>query len=126
MTRNFLKISGASLLALAFATACGGEPPAPAEPAPAPVAETPAVPAGPDYASFVASPGRVAEDTAKDANRKPAEVLAFTKIMPGQTVFEIRIHTAIETNDLVVYTTQTTWTMPYVTECYRMRLPEPS
>jgi hypothetical protein len=30
----------------------------------------------------------------------------------GQTVFEIRIHAQIETNDLVVYTTQTTWTMP--------------
>jgi hypothetical protein len=30
----------------------------------------------------------------------------------GQTVFEIRIRAAIETNDLVVYTTQTTWTMP--------------
>lgn len=89
MTRNTLKITGASLLALAFAAACGGEAPAPAEPAPAPVAETPAVPAGPDYASFLASPGRVAEDTAKDANRKPAEVLAFTKIMPGQTVFEM-------------------------------------
>ncbi|HOY79085.1 MAG TPA: methyltransferase domain-containing protein [Hyphomonadaceae bacterium] len=89
MTRNILKITGASLVALAFATACGGEAPAPAEPAPAPVAEAPPVPAGPDYASFVASTGRTAEDTAKDANRKPAEVLAFTKIMPGQTVFEM-------------------------------------
>jgi hypothetical protein len=30
----------------------------------------------------------------------------------GEDVFEIRLHTDIETNDLVVYTTATTWTMP--------------
>ncbi len=30
----------------------------------------------------------------------------------GQTLFEIRIHSSIETNDLLVYTTATTWTMP--------------
>ena len=88
MTKNIWKITGASLAALAFATACGGETPAPAEPV-APVAETPAPPPGPDYASFVASTGRSAEDTAKDANRKPADVLAFTKVAPGQTVFEM-------------------------------------
>ena len=88
MTKNIWKITGASLAALAFATACGGETPAPAEPV-APVAETPAPPPGPDYASFVASTGRSPEDTAKDANRKPADVLAFTKVAPGQTVFEM-------------------------------------
>ncbi|MBK8837645.1 MAG: class I SAM-dependent methyltransferase [Hyphomonadaceae bacterium] len=88
MKNSTWKISGASLLALAFATACGGEPPPPA-PEPTPVAATPAPPPGPDYASFVASTGRTAEDTAKDANRKPADVLAFAKVMPGQTVFEM-------------------------------------
>ena len=88
MTKNLWKITGASLAALAFATACGGETPAPAEPV-APVAETPAPPPGPDYASFVASTGRTADDTAKDANRKPADVLAFTKVASGQTVFEM-------------------------------------
>jgi hypothetical protein len=30
----------------------------------------------------------------------------------GQDLFEIRIHTGAETNDLVVYTTSTTWKMP--------------
>ncbi len=30
----------------------------------------------------------------------------------GEDVFEIRLHTAAETNELVVYTTATTWTMP--------------
>jgi hypothetical protein len=30
----------------------------------------------------------------------------------GQNLFEIRMHTAAENNDLVVYTTQKTWTMP--------------
>jgi predicted methyltransferase len=87
MKNNIWKIASVSLAALAFAAACGGETPAPAEPAP--VAETPAAPAGPDYASFVASPTRSAEDTARDANRKPAEILAFSKVMPGQTVFEM-------------------------------------
>lgn len=89
LIHNQWKIAGASLLALGFATACGGETPPPVEPAPPPVAETPAPPPGPDYASFVSSPGRIADDTAKDAARKPAEVLAFSKIMPGQTVFEM-------------------------------------
>jgi hypothetical protein len=89
MKNSTWKIAGASLLALAFATACGGEPPPPA-PEPTPVAATPAPPPGPDYASFVASTGRTAEDTAKDANRKPADVLAVAKVMPGQTVFEMK------------------------------------
>ena len=95
MTNNLWKIAGASLAALAFATACGGETPAPVEPAP--VAETPAPPPGPDYASFVASTARTAEDTAKDANRKPAEVLAFTKVGPGQTVFEMEAGAGFDT-----------------------------
>ncbi len=57
---------------------------------PGAVAEAPpAPPPGPDYASFVSAPGRIDTDMAKDANRKPAEVLAFSKIMPGQTVFEM-------------------------------------
>jgi hypothetical protein len=30
----------------------------------------------------------------------------------GQNLFELRVHAAAEVNDLVVYTTQTTWTMP--------------
>jgi hypothetical protein len=31
---------------------------------------------------------------------------------PGETLFEIRLHADIETNDLVVYTKSKTWTMP--------------
>ena len=31
---------------------------------------------------------------------------------PGENLFEIRVHSSGETNDLVVYTTNTTWTMP--------------
>lgn len=88
MTTHFLKAAGASMLALTFA-ACSGES-KPAEPA-SPVAETPAAPpapVAPDYASFL-TPERLPEDTAKDATRKPAEVMAFSKIMPGQTVFEL-------------------------------------
>jgi hypothetical protein len=34
------------------------------------------------------------------------------KPVGGQNLFEIRLHTAAEANDLVVYTTQTSWTMP--------------
>ncbi|MFT3723746.1 MAG: methyltransferase domain-containing protein [Hyphomonadaceae bacterium] len=89
MTSNIWKIAGASLAAIAFAAACGDNKAA-ETPAPAPVAEAPpAPPPGPDYASFVSAPGRIDADMAKDANRKPAEVLAFSKIMPGQTVFEM-------------------------------------
>src|SRR5262249_47290956 len=31
---------------------------------------------------------------------------------PGENLFEIRVHSPGEVNDLVVYTTNTTWTMP--------------
>lgn len=37
----------------------------------------------------VADTNRPAEDTARDAARKPAETLAFAKIHPGETVLEI-------------------------------------
>jgi predicted methyltransferase len=49
-----------------------------------------------DYASILADPGRAvqltgfqAADQADDAARKPAEVLAFAKVSPGQTVLEL-------------------------------------
>jgi predicted methyltransferase len=86
MTNNIWKIAGASLAALAFAVACDSKP---AEPTATPEAVAPTPPPGPDYASFVAAPGRLPDDLAKDTARKPAEVLAFSKIMPGQTVFEM-------------------------------------
>lgn len=87
MKTQFWKLAGVSALALAFAAACGGE----SAPAPTPVAETPAEPApppGPDYSALLTAE-RLPDDAAKDVNRKPAEVLAFSKIMPGQTVFEM-------------------------------------
>jgi hypothetical protein len=34
------------------------------------------------------------------------------KAVGGQNLFEIRLHTSAEANDLVVYTTQTSWTLP--------------
>jgi predicted methyltransferase len=84
MTRNLWKIASVSIAALGLATAC--QPAGNTETADS---VTSAAPAGPDYAAFVAAPGRTAEDSAKDVNRKPAEVLAFSKIMPGQSVFEM-------------------------------------
>jgi predicted methyltransferase len=42
-----------------------------------------------DYASVLADPGRPAADRTDDAARKPAEVLAFAQIRPGDTVLEL-------------------------------------
>ena len=42
-----------------------------------------------DAAAAVANPQRPAEDVAKDANRKPAEVLSFFDIKPGMTVLDL-------------------------------------
>lgn len=42
-----------------------------------------------DYASILADPNRPAADKADDAARKPAEVLAFVQIRPGETVLEM-------------------------------------
>jgi predicted methyltransferase len=85
-TRHLWKIAGVSLATLAFAAACGEKP---AETPAATEAAAPAAPPPPDYAAVVASPERVAADTERDAARKPADVLAFSKIMTGNTVFEI-------------------------------------
>lgn len=40
------------------------------------------------YAAAVSDPARPAVDTARDAERKPAEMLAFAKLKPGQTVID--------------------------------------
>jgi predicted methyltransferase len=49
-----------------------------------------AVIAAPGYlASAVANPARPATDTARDAARKPAEVLAFSGVKPGDKVLEL-------------------------------------
>jgi predicted methyltransferase len=58
-------------------------------------ATTPAAPKGPpaltaaDYAPVLADAGRPEADRADDAARKPAEVLAFAKIRPGDTILEL-------------------------------------
>src|SRR5690349_21509998 len=56
----------------------GGSPPPGAQAAPAP-----------DYAEIVAAPGRLAEDRALDATRRPAELLAFLQVRPGMRVAEL-------------------------------------
>jgi predicted methyltransferase len=78
MKLHLLGLTAASALALAL-SAC----------APKEEAAAPAGPAGPAYAALLASPQRPAADTARDADRKPAAVLAFARIMPGQTVLEV-------------------------------------
>jgi predicted methyltransferase len=45
--------------------------------------------AAPDPAAIVADASRPAADKAMDANRKPAELLAFLKLRPGQTVADV-------------------------------------
>jgi predicted methyltransferase len=52
---------------------------------PAPAMLSPAI-ASP--ATAVADPGRPAEDKARDADRKPAAMLAFAQVKPGQTVID--------------------------------------
>lgn len=41
------------------------------------------------YDAAIHDTGRPAEDTAKDAVRKPGETLAFSRILPGQSVAEV-------------------------------------
>ncbi len=43
----------------------------------------------PTIAAAVANPNRPAKDTGRDAARKPAEVLAFAKVTPGEQVLEL-------------------------------------
>jgi predicted methyltransferase len=86
MTSHFWKIASVSLVALAAAAACN-EAEAPATPATTETA--PAAEPAPDYAAVVGSTERLPTDTERDAARKPAEILAFSKIMTGDTVFEM-------------------------------------
>jgi predicted methyltransferase len=85
MKSTILKFASLSALAMAI-SACSDPAPAPVEPA----AEEAVAPASttPDYASFLTSE-RIPGDADRDANRKPAEVMAFSKIAPGNTVFEM-------------------------------------
>ncbi len=87
MTGHVWKIAGVSLMALAAAAACN-EAEAPAAPATTETA-TPVAEPAPDYAAIVGSTERMPADAERDAARKPADVLAFSKIMAGDTVFEM-------------------------------------
>src|SRR5277367_1483741 len=53
------------------------------------VAAETAVAIPPNIVSAVASPNRPDKDTDRDAARKPAEVLAFAKVKPGDQVLEL-------------------------------------
>jgi predicted methyltransferase len=46
-------------------------------------------PATSAIASAIADPGRPAEDTKRDADRKPAEIVAFAGVKPGQKIGEL-------------------------------------
>lgn len=93
MTIRFWAIAGASLATLAIA-ACAKSP-APAAsvtPATAPTTEMSTIaPAAPSLnaAALLAPDGRLPNDAADDAARKPGEVLQFAGIAAGQTVFEM-------------------------------------
>src|SRR5579862_2567344 len=72
-----------------LACACSSKPPvAPAAPAPAPAAPTVA-PAPSAIDAAIAAPDRTDADRALDAGRKPAPVLAYFRIAPGQHVGEL-------------------------------------
>ncbi len=71
MKTTTLLAAGAALL---FAFGCASAPP--------PLAAT-------DYAAILADPSRPADDLKDDAARKPAEVLAFAGLRPGDTVVEM-------------------------------------
>ena len=47
-------------------------------------------PSASDFASTVSAAGRISSDYERDAARKPAEVLAFSRIGPGAETFSMR------------------------------------
>jgi len=52
-------------------------------------AAVPAFAATPVIDAAIADPGRPAKDAALDAERKPAEILAFIKLKPGATIVDV-------------------------------------
>ena len=75
------------VLVIALVAACGQKAPEPAA-TPAPAAE-PAAPAVSVYEAALSNELRPAADRERDADRKPAEVLAFLGITPGMTVLDM-------------------------------------
>jgi predicted methyltransferase len=78
MSRKIV-VAGAIASALFAVAAFAAETAAP----PAPMA------AADPAAAAIADPGRPAADTARDAARKPAEMIAFAQLKPGQNVLEL-------------------------------------
>jgi len=95
-TRSWAK---SSVIGLLLVAGCGREPAAPpptATAAPAGPSQASVQPApaarptpSPAIAAAVANPARPAADVARDADRKPAETLAFYDVKPGQIVLEL-------------------------------------
>ncbi|HEX6374714.1 MAG TPA: methyltransferase [Allosphingosinicella sp.] len=72
MTKPHLKLAFLAAIGLA-ASACATEPPAPSV----------------DYAAILADPIRPEADRARDADRRPAELVAFAGVRPGDKVAEL-------------------------------------
>ncbi len=91
MNRTTIFRGLASVLALAFISACGQEA---SDPATAPESATTPEPATAEvtvsvYEAAVASDARPESDRARDAGRKPAAVLEFLGIEPGMAVLDL-------------------------------------
>jgi len=63
--------------------------PAEVEPAKVTTTAAPLSPVPEAIAAAVASPDRPADDVARDADRKPADVLTYFEVHPGEVVFEL-------------------------------------
>jgi predicted methyltransferase len=87
MTQQFLLAT--VLAASSMILACSQSEPE-ATPAPEPAAEPAAAPEpAADLRSMLASDARSAEDQARDAGRKPADVVEFLGIEPGMSVIDV-------------------------------------
>ena len=90
MTTHSLIRTCVVLSALALGACGGGEPAGPvAAPTPESAAPPTPEPVERDLAALLASASRAEADRARDAGRKPAEVIAYLGIGPGMTVIDI-------------------------------------
>ena len=86
MTTNTLLRTCLAVFGLLTIAACGGETETKSTPVAAPVVEQMAAP---DLVTLLASESRPEADRARDAGRKPAEVIAALGIEPGMHVLDI-------------------------------------
>jgi len=75
--------------ALFFAVSCSEQSDTKAEIDMTPESEPRSVSISPSFESSLSNPGRASTDQARDAGRKPAEVLAFLGVDPGMTVVDL-------------------------------------